>query len=171
MTVTPQGDLRLLYEAHAGELFGFAFRALGDRGAAEDLVQEVFLRAWLRAETYRTDRGTSRAWLFAIARNLVIDAVRARAVRPRLSPDVAQETGDVDSGLARVEERVLLVEALGRLTSDHRRALIEVVVRGRSVREAASCLAVPPGTVKSRLFYGLKALRLVLAELGFERES
>ena len=82
MTVAaiPDADLRGLYESHAGELFGFALPTLGDRGAAEDLVQEVFLRAWLRAETYRPGRGPVRGWLFAIARNLAIDAARKRAV-------------------------------------------------------------------------------------------
>ena len=61
---------------------------------------------------------------------------------------------------------MVLAEALGRLTDDHRRALVEVAIRERSVREAAALLGVPPGTVKSRLFYALKALRLALAELG-----
>ena len=63
----------------------------------------------------------------------------------------------------------MLAEALGRLTPDHRRALIEVAIGDRTVNEAAAALGVPPGTVKSRLFYALKALQLGLDELGFER--
>ncbi len=164
---TAETDLRVLYEAHAGELFGFALRTLGERGAAEDLVQEVFLRAWLRAETYLPERGPVRAWLFAIARNLAIDAARARSVRPRLAEDKADETGALDAEFERIEQRIVLAEALGRLTADHRRALVEVAIRERTVKEAALALGVPPGTVKSRLFYGLKALRLALEELGF----
>ena len=160
-------DLHLLYESYAGELFGFALRTLGDRGAAEDLVQEVFLRAWLRAETYQPKRGPVRAWLFAIARNLAIDAARARAVRPSLAEDRPDETGALDAELERIEQRIVLAEALGRLTPDHRRALVEVAIRERTVNEAAAVLGVPPGTVKSRVFYALKALRLALEELGF----
>ncbi len=163
---TLDADLRVLYEAHAGELFGFAVRTLGEREAAEDLVQEVFLRAWLRAGTYRPERGSVRRWLFAIARNLAVDAARARGARPRLSQDVARETGSIDLELARIEQRIVLAEALGRLTPDHRRALVEVAIRDRTVNEAAAVLGVPPGTVKSRLFYGLKALRVAFDELG-----
>ena len=167
LAATLDADLRLLYDAHAGELFGFAVRTLGDRGAAEDLVQEVFLRAWLRAETYRPELGPVRAWLFGIARNLAIDAARARAVRPALAEDRSDETGALDQELERIEQRVVLAEALGRLTPDHRRALVEVAIRERTVNEAAALLGVPPGTIKSRLFYALKALRLALEELGF----
>lgn len=165
---TPDAGMSALYDAHAGELFGFAFRALGDRGVAEDLVQEVFLRAWLRAETYRPELGPVRGWLFGIARNLAIDAARARASRPTLAEDNAAETGSVDAGFERLEQRIVLAEALARLTSDHRRALVEVAIRERTVGEAAAVLGVPPGTVKSRLFYALKALRLILEEIGFE---
>ena len=165
---TLDADLRVLYEAHAGELYGFALRTLGERGAAEDLVQEVFLRAWLRAETYRPERGSVRGWLFAIARNLAIDTARARAARPLLAEDVGEETGSLDGEFDRIEQRIVLAEALGRLTPDHRRALIEIAIRERTVNEAAALFGVPPGTVKSRLFYALKALRLGLEELGFE---
>ncbi len=170
VATTIDADLRLLYESHAGELFGFALRTLGDRGAAEDLVQEVFLRAWLRAETYRPERGPVRAWLFTIARNLAIDTARARASRPVLAADRPHETGALDRDLERIEQRVVLAEALGRLTSDHRSALVEVAIRERTVNEAAAALGVPPGTVKSRVFYALKALRLILDELGYGDE-
>lgn len=167
VATTIDADLRLLYDVHAGELFGFALRTLGDRGAAEDLVQEVFLRAWLRAETYRPERGPVRAWLFAIARNLAIDAARARGARPSLAQQHSEERGERDVELERIEQRIVLAEALGRLTPDHRRALVEVAIRERTVNEAAAVLGVPPGTVKSRVFYALKALRLALEELGF----
>lgn len=164
-TIDP--DLRLLYETHAGELFGFAWRALGDRGAAEDLVQEVFLRVWLRADTYEPDRGPVRAWIFAIARNLAIDVARARAVRPPLAREPSRELGALDAELERIEQRVVLAEAFGRLTPDHRRVLVEIAIRERTVNETAAMLGVPAGTVKSRVFYALKALRLALEELGF----
>ena len=87
MTTSPLSTdegLREVYGDHGRELYGFALRTLGDRGAAEDLVQEVLLRAWLKADTYRPELGSARGWLFAIARNLAIDVARARAARPEL---------------------------------------------------------------------------------------
>lgn len=157
--------LREVYDEHARELYGFAVRTLGDRGAAEDLVQEVLLRAWLKADSYRPERGSARSWLFAIARNLAIDVARARAARPELV------TGDEDLAahrdeLAQIEQRVLLLEILARLTIEHRTVLIEVAVRGRRLSDVAADLAVPTGTVKSRLFYALKSLRHAAEEIG-----
>lgn len=157
--------LRVVYDEHAGELYGFALRTLGDRGAAEDLVQEVLLRAWLKADSYRPERGSARAWLFAIARNLAIDIARARAARPELV-GVDSDLPVHDDELAQVEQRILLLELLARLTTEHRTVLIEVAVRGRPLADVAAALAVPTGTVKSRLFYALKAFRHAAEEIG-----
>ena len=75
--------LRALYRAYAGELYGFALNALGDRGTAEEVVQEVFTRAWRHAEAYDPTRGSVRTWLYQIARHAIIDTRRRAAVRPR----------------------------------------------------------------------------------------
>lgn len=158
--------MRVVYEEHATELYGFARRALGDCGAAEDLVQETFLRAWLRADRYRPERGSVRTWLFAIARNLAIDAARARAVRPPLAREETDEVAGADDELERLEQRILIAEALARLTIEHRTVLTEVALRDRGAADVARELGLPVGTVKSRLFYALKALRLIGEELG-----
>ena len=76
--------LRELYRAYSGELFGFAYNALGERGVAEELVQEVFTRAWRHAERYDPERASVRTWLYQIARHAIIDARRRAAVRPGL---------------------------------------------------------------------------------------
>src|ERR671933_2444286 len=76
--------LRSLYRAYAGELYGFALNALGDRGAAEEIVQEVFTRVWRHAEGYDPERGSVRTWLYQIARHAIIDMRRRAAVRPGL---------------------------------------------------------------------------------------
>src|SRR4029077_9937779 len=76
--------LRALYRSYAGELYGFALNALGDRGSAEEVVQEVFTRAWRHAEAYDPTRGSVRTWLYQIARHAVIDMRRRAAVRPAL---------------------------------------------------------------------------------------
>lgn len=139
-----------MYDAHAAELYGFAVRTLGDRGAAEDLVQEVLFRAWLKADTYRPERGSARGWLFAIARNLAVDVTRARAARPELVGVSGDQAGLGDE-LAGVERRILLLDVLARLTTEHRTVLIEVAIRGRPLADVAGSLLVPVGTVKSRL--------------------
>ncbi|MGH2709971.1 MAG: sigma-70 family RNA polymerase sigma factor [Actinomycetota bacterium] len=161
--------LRAAYAAHGGELFGFALRQLRDRGAAEEAVQETFLSAWRAAERYDERMGSLRTWLFAIMRNVVIDLYRARARRPAdLQAEVAPE-GEED----RVE-RVLVSwqveEALRRLGEDHRRVLIETYYRARPYAEVAAELGIPAGTVKSRVFYALRALRLTLEEMGWSDE-
>ena len=76
--------LRELYRPYSGELFGFTLNALGERGVAEELVQEVFTRAWRHAERYDPERASVRTWLYQIARHAIIDARRRAAVRPGL---------------------------------------------------------------------------------------
>src|SRR5919205_202624 len=78
-------SLRRLYRAYAGELFGFALNALGDRGTAEEIVQEVFTRVWRHAHAYDPARGSVRTWLYQIARHAIIDMRRRASVRPGLA--------------------------------------------------------------------------------------
>ncbi|NUR58732.1 MAG: sigma-70 family RNA polymerase sigma factor, partial [Catenulispora sp.] len=76
--------LRSLYADHAGPLLGYVLKLTnGDRGQAEDVVQETFLRAWQHAEAFEPDRGSPRAWLCTVARNIVVDHARARRSRPQ----------------------------------------------------------------------------------------
>ena len=156
-----------LHATYGGALFVYAVRRLGDREAAEEVVQDTLLRAWRAGHRYDPDQGSMGAWLFAIARNLVTDRHRRRAARPRAvreleDGDVPLSEGDVD----RVIETWQLADGLARLSPDHREAIVLVHYRGLSVAEAAAELDVPPGTVKSRVHYGLRALRLALEEAG-----
>jgi RNA polymerase sigma-70 factor (ECF subfamily) len=164
----PTGEaLRALYRSYAGELFGFALNALGDRGAAEDLVQETFTRAWRHAGSYDPERGSVRTWLYQIARNAIVDVRRRAAVRPGLQPREAPESGD-DEGLS-IERAMLgwqVVAALERLSPEHRQVIRLAHMQGLSVRDIARRLALPEGTVKSRTWYALRSLRLVLEEMG-----
>src|SRR5215469_3048832 len=79
--------VRTVYAAHGSELYRFALRSLGDRGLAEEAVQETFVRAWQAADRFDDALGSLRTWLFAIIRNVVIDLSRARAVRPSLATE------------------------------------------------------------------------------------
>jgi RNA polymerase sigma-70 factor, ECF subfamily len=166
------GDLDRLHAEHAGALYAFAYRATSDRQAAEEIVQDTFVRAWRSADRFDPDRGTAGGWLFAIARNLVIDHHRRRGVRP-VSPVPGDDLEAVDQDASpefdRVVESWQVVEALGRLGPRHREAIVEVHLRGAGIAEAADRLGVPPGTVKSRLYYGLRGLRVVLEEMGVIR--
>jgi RNA polymerase sigma-70 factor (ECF subfamily) len=158
-------DVREAYSAHSGELYGFALRSLGDAGLAEEAVQETFVRAWRAGERFDPEIGSLRTWLFAILRNVVIDLGRARAARPRVAE------GGIEPSVEPLDEALLawqVEEALRRLGDDHRRVLIETYFRGRPYAEVAEELGVPEGTVKSRVYYGLRAMRVVLEEMGYE---
>lgn len=161
--------LRAAHRAHAAELYRFVLRQLGDPGAAEDVVQETFLRAWRTADRFDARRGPLRAWLFAIARNLVIDHARRRAVRP-VQPVEADSLVALAGGDGGFDEATMTAwmveEALRRLSDDHRVVLVETYLRGRPYAEVSADLGIPVGTVRSRVFYGLKALRVVLDEMG-----
>lgn len=164
-------DVAALHAAHAAELHAFALRATGDRGAADEIVQDTFFRAWRAADRFDPDRGDVRTWLFAIARNLVVDHHRRRGARPSIPVPEERLDGPGDSGLDvdRVVERWQIADALEQLSPAHRDAIVELHLRGSSVAEAADRLGVPSGTVKSRVYYGLRALRLVLEETGVVR--
>jgi RNA polymerase sigma-70 factor (ECF subfamily) len=160
--------VRTVYTAHGPELYRFALRSLGDRGLAEEAVQETFVRAWQAADRFDDALGSLRTWLFAIVRNVVIDLSRARAVRPALARDPsASEPADVDNELERVLVTWQVEEALQKLSAEHRDALVQVHYRGRAYQDVARDLGVPVGTVKSRVYYALKAMRLALEELGW----
>ncbi len=155
--------MRSAYAAHGGELYGLALRSLDDPGLAEEAVQETFLRAWRAADRFDPTLGSLRGWLFAICRNVIIDL--ARNVRPPVAGPT--DTGAEDNALEACLRSWLVEEALRRLSEQHRTAITETYFKGRSAGEVAASLDVPVGTVRSRLFYGLKALRLTLEEMGW----
>jgi RNA polymerase sigma-70 factor (ECF subfamily) len=171
LSVADERAVRELYREHAAALTAFV-RSLvgGDTPRAQDIVQETLLRAWQHPEAFSQSRpGGShpRAWLFTVARNLVIDSQRARQVRP-------QEVAELSDDQAPVEEqdfdRVLtayeVADALAGLSTDHRAVISELYYRDHSVAQTAEALGVPQGTVKSRAYYALRALRVACEERG-----
>ena len=164
-TTSDEELVRALYAEHAGPLLRYAVHLMsGDRQRAEDIVQETLLRAWQHPEAIAGR--PARPWLFAVARNLAIDSYRARKVRPQEVGEGALELRPAPDEAERALESWAVADALLSLNPDHKRVLLETYYRGKSVAEAAASLGVPAGTVKSRTFYALRALRLALEERG-----
>jgi RNA polymerase sigma-70 factor (ECF subfamily) len=157
------------YREFGPALFRLAYRTLGDRGQAEDVVQETFVRAWRAADRYDPVVGPVKSWLFAICRNLLVDAERARSVRPPLAgaSDLVERAG-ADDALDAAVSRWQLDEAMRRLTKEHREVVEAVLVEGKPYQTVADDVGVAVGTVKSRVFYGLRALRGLLVEMGWD---
>jgi RNA polymerase sigma-70 factor (ECF subfamily) len=169
LVLADEASVAAAYRAHGPELYRAAVRSLADGPLAEEAVQEVFVRAWRAADRYDPMLSSLRTWLFAILRNVVVDMARARAVRPQLASD-ALAGRDTASGIDEFDRALAswqVEEALLRVSDEHRVALVEVHVRGRPYGDVAADLGVPVGTLKSRVYYGLKALRLALEELGW----
>ncbi|GEK02115.1 RNA polymerase sigma factor SigL [Streptomyces sp. 1-11] len=164
-TTTAEHELAALQREHGGPLFALLLRLSdGDRQRAEDLVQETLVRAWQHPEAlHAADFDSVRPWLLTVARRLAIDARRARQARPPEVGDEVPENARVTADHAERATAALDVrEAVKTLTPEHRDVLVLVYFRGASVAEAARILGIPPGTVKSRAYYALRALRRVL---------
>ncbi|MFH8347754.1 sigma-70 family RNA polymerase sigma factor [Streptomyces sp. NPDC018045] len=157
----------VLYERHGSVLLGFAARLLGgDWHRAEDVLQEVAVRAWQRADDLDPTTNALRPWLFTVVRNLVIDGHRSRKARP---PEVAAAQvppSPVSDGVDHTLTRRVVVDAMRELAPWHREVLVHVYFAGRSISQTAALLGVPPGTVKSRVYYAMRALRDGLSSRG-----
>lgn len=157
--------MRVLCDQHSAALWSHVVRLTGDRSFAEDVVQETLLRAWRHPRVLDQSENSARAWLFTVARHIVIDdwrKGRTRLESPTADVPDRPVVDDIDVRLQAWQVN----DALRQLTPAHREALTECFYRGLSVDEAAARLGIPPGTVKSRCHYALRALRLILDEKG-----
>jgi RNA polymerase sigma-70 factor (ECF subfamily) len=165
-------DVARAYDAHGAELYRFLLRSLGDAGAAQDVVQETFLRAWRAGERFDPSLGSLRTWLFSIARHAMLDHVRAAGVRPWQAALVDDPAAAAAHPGEDPSEQLLrgwvVEEALRRLSPEHRTAIVETYLKDRPYAEVAAELDLPVGTLRSRVFYGLKALRGAMDEMGVE---
>ena len=166
--VADEAVLREAFLAHGGELFGFARRSLNSAPNAEDVVQETFSRAWRSRARFDPTLGSLRTWLFTIERRVILDFSARSAKNATVPLDQAREPTTEDH----VERAMLgwqMESALQRLDGDHRMIITELYFNGRSGREVAELFGLPEGTVRSRAFYALRMLRLLLEEGGWDQ--
>ena len=159
-----RGAFEVLYQRYARPVFGLALRRLGDRGRAEDAVQETFASIWRAARTYKPERGPGGPWLYAVARNAIVDRSRARN-------EPAVETPEEASNEAGPPERAeaswttwRLHRALEELSANERSVVELAYWSGLSQSEVAEYLGIPLGTVKTRTRAALARLAGVLEE-------
>ncbi|MEH1164056.1 sigma-70 family RNA polymerase sigma factor [Micromonospora sp. CPCC 205539] len=174
VTRTDAGAARADAEARLSELYAEYAPALsrflsgftnGSPYGADDLLQETMMRVWRRLGDVPAEPDSTRRWLFTVARNVGIDAVRRARSRPvcvELSDGVS--AASVDNTLETVVARDSLRTAFGALSDTHRDVLVELHLEGKSAAEVAHRLRVPEGTVKSRAFYALQSLRLAIGQ-------
>lgn len=160
--------LGALYDAHAAPIWRYVVHLTGDHAAADDVVQETLLRAWRTPKILAEAPDTARSWMYTVARHLVIDEARSAHHRREIAVPETPESVVRDATDA-IFDAILIEEALTALTDAHRTVVIRAYYGGLTVAEIAEDLAVPEGTVKSRLHYGLRALRLALQEKGVTR--
>lgn len=154
-----------LYARHSRGLYALARRMLRDPGAAEEVVQETFLRAWRGAAAFDHGRGSVRGWLYTIARNASLDAARKRTPQPEdQSEEIAAKGDDFEDVLVSLTVR----EALDALSPAHREVLNLAFDADMTRARAAERLGLSVGTVKSRTFYALAALRTELTKRGID---
>jgi RNA polymerase sigma-70 factor, ECF subfamily len=147
-------------------LVGFVLPLVnGDVQAAEDVVQETMLRGWAHAAELNPEHAGS--WLHTVARNIAISAYhRRRRAQPREVPLEENTLPLVGDGLDRMFDAWLVATALNSISAEQRTVIVELFYQRRSVAEVADLLAIPEGTVRSRCFYGLRALRKELEKQG-----
>lgn len=148
--------LRELYRRYAGRVFGLGVQLLSDRGLAEELVQETFVRIWRSADRYDPARGSAAAFIFTIARRLAIDLWRRPSSRTSEPSPVEPPTGDE---MDRLVTRLGVRDALDALSEAHRQ-ILELSYRDHLKQsEIAEKLGIPLGTVKTRSHYALRMLK------------
>jgi RNA polymerase sigma-70 factor (ECF subfamily) len=167
MTGSQVALMQRLHDEHAAALWAHCTRLTGhDRARAEDVAQETLLRAWRHISVLEESQGSVRAWLFTVARNIVIDDWRTKRSQSEFAVAEVPEVGSQSDRTDQLLQSWMVAEAVTTLSEEHRSVLLECYYRGVSVAEAAKRLGVPEGTVKSRTHYALRALRLALEEMG-----
>lgn len=161
-----------LYDRYGRLVFGLALNAVGDPATAEEIAQDVFLRVWQRARQYRADRAKVSTWLTSITRHRAIDQLRRDGSRPQqhsvawadLAPGAEPSASSPEQATAAALERARVRAAVARLPAEQRQVLALAYFQGLTQSQIAETLALPLGTVKTRLRLGMQKLREMLQE-------
>ena len=162
-----------LYDRYGRVAYGLALRIVRDRALAEDAVQEAFLAVWRSAGAFLAEQGKPSTWILTLVHRRAVDLVR-REERRRADPldDTEQPTGEATDEEAWLRaQRQVVQEALRKLPPDQREAIELAYYGGFTQSELAEKLGLPLGTIKSRMFTGLKRLRELLAEAGLDVDA
>ncbi len=175
LALVARGDdeaLGVLYDRFGRVAYGLSLRILRDRSLAEDAVQEAFLTVWRTAESFVPERAKPSTWILTLVHRRAVDLVR-REERRRTDPleSAAEPAGaETDEEVVLRSQRRMVQEALRRLPDDQREAIELAYYGGYTQSELSERLGQPLGTIKSRMFTGLRRLRDLLAEAGLEAE-
>jgi RNA polymerase sigma-70 factor (ECF subfamily) len=162
-----EADARAFVQRFQTRVYGLAVRILQDRGVAEDVAQEAFVRAWRKGGTYDPARGSVDRWLLRITRNLAIDEFRRRTpdvLDPHRLDIPGSRSAEDDPAASAVisSEAAEVLHAVSRLPDEQRRAVLAAAVWGRTALEISRAEGVPLGTAKTRIRRGLLRLRATL---------
>jgi len=158
--------VRRMADEHGDALFGWARGRFEDTRDAEEVVSDALVRAWRNYGQFDPGRGSERAWVFGILKTTAVDHYRKsrRHLRSVSRSALAEEASELpEDSLA---DKTLVQEGLKSLSDQHREVLVAAYFGGLSVREIAARFEIPDGTVKSRMYYGMRALRAALEERG-----
>ena len=159
------GPLIELYDRYSARVYGLGLRLLGDRGMAEELVQDTFVRLWRSADRFDAGRGSVRTFLFAIARRAAVDLLRRPTSRPLQTTEFPDELTS-DPAYEQLLLGLDVRDALNSLSPKHREMLECYYDHDLTQQQIADRLTIPLGTVKTRTYHALRALRRVLEERG-----
>ena len=167
ISLAGQGEAQafaVLYDRHSRAAYSLAYRMMGEKHAAEDLVQDGFLKVWRGAESYRVERGSVRTWILSIVHNRGIDQLRSTASRRRTQEKVeasapVSQPSEAFAETLRNSQREQVREALGTLPQEQLKILELAYFSGYTHVEIAELLSLPLGTVKGRMRLGLKKIR------------
>jgi RNA polymerase sigma-70 factor (ECF subfamily) len=151
--------VRSVFEEHGRALWAYATRLLGDRQAADEVVQEAMVQAWRNPQVLANGKWSVRGWLLTVTRNLAADRIPARAASPAPAKTMSSRSGPNPERRAPELDPMAVMQALGQLTGEQRDVLVEMFFRGSSVAETADNLGIPGETVRSRSYQALRALR------------
>ena len=155
----------LLYRRYGGPLFRFGVQHLGNHGLAEEMVQETFVRLWRSASRFDASKASVGTYLFVLARSAAADLYKRPSSRQFL-PDTDIDESTLPDNVDQILNSMIIREAVDSLTESHAE-VIRLTQEGLSQRQIAERLEVPLGTVKTRTFHGMRALRAALTKRGF----